>query len=313
MTEPMKAIRFDRYGPPDVLRYVDAPRPIPSAGQVLVRIRAASLNPIDWKLRSGAMKAFIPLVLPTGAGQDLAGEIAMVGEGVSDLKIGDAVFAMTDMMPAGAYAEFVALNADWVARKPAALDFAQAAAVPMGALTAWQAIVELGGLSGGDRLFVHGAGGNVGGWAVRIGHALGAEVTAAATARSRDAVLACGADTFVDYDAEPFETGRAEMDVVLDTLSGEFEARSLGMLRKGGILVSTLAPPSAEALASRGLRGAMVAAKPNGAQLGHIGEMIDIGAPPPVIGRLMTLEDAAEAHRLGEAGQVKGKIVLDVP
>jgi len=295
-----------------VLEYADRDRPEAGAGQVLIRIRAASVNPIDRKLRSGAMKAIIPLELPTGAGQDVAGEITAVGDGIDDLKVGDAVFAMMGVTPAGAYAEYVVLDRTTVARKPHTLDFVNAAAVPMGALTAWQAIVDLGELKSGTRLFVHAAGGNVGGWAVRIGHALGAHVTAAAAASDRDDVTALGADAFVDYQAGPFEQATRDIDVVLDPLSDDIQARSWGIIKPGGILVSTLMVEEPDEAKARGVRAAVVQGHSDGGELTLIAKMIDDRKLTPHIGRIMSLDEAAEAQRLGEAGEVKGKIVLEM-
>ncbi len=308
----MKAARYDRYGGPEVLEYADREKPDAGAGQVLIRIHAASVNPMDWKLRSGAMKDLIPLELPTGAGQDVAGEIAAVGDGVNEFKVGDAVYAMMGVTPAGAYAEYVVLDRTAVARKPDTLDFVSAAAVPMGALTAWQAIVDLGGVKAGSRLFVHAAGGNVGSWAVMIGHALGAHVIAAASAKDRDDVRALGADVFVDYETGPFEHAAREMDVVFDPLAGDIQARSWGIIKPGGILVSTLVANEPGEAKARGVRAAEVRGHSDGAQLALIAKMIDERKLAPHIGRVMPLDQAGEAQRLGEAGEVKGKIVLEV-
>ncbi len=312
MTETMKAARFSEYGGPDVLSVVEVARPEPAAGQALIKIHAASVNPIDWKIRSGAMKAFIPLPLPSGAGQDLAGVIVAVGTGVTDVKVGDEVYAMMGMEGAGAYAEFVALDRAAFALKPKSLDFENAAATPMGALTAWQAIVDLGGLKSGDRLFVHAAAGNVGGWAVRIGKALGAHVTAAGRAADRDALTALGAETFVDYDARPFEAAAKDFDVVLDPLAGDIQARSWSILKPGGILVSTLMAQEPGDQKARGVHADTVHAVSNGERLARIAEMIDAGGLKPTVGRVLFLSDAAEAQRLGESGAVKGKIVLTI-
>ncbi len=308
----MKAVRYDRYGGPEVLKYANREMPEAGAGQVLIRIHAASVNPMDWKLRSGAMKDLIPLELPTGAGQDVAGEIAAIGDGVDEFKVGDAVYAMMGITPAGAYAEYVVLDRTAVARKPDTLDFVSAAAVPMGALTAWQAIVDLGGLKAGDRLFIHAAGGNVGSWAVMIGHALGAHVTAAASAKDRDHVIALGADVFVDYEAGPFEQAARDMDLVFDPLAGDIQARSWGVIKPGGILVSTLVAKEPEEAKARGVRAAEVRGHSDGAQLALIAKMIDERKLGPQIGRVMPLDQAAEAQKLGEASQVNGKIVLEI-
>ena len=306
----MTAVRFHKYGGPAVLQVEQIERPSPGPGQVLVRVHAASVNPVDWKLRQGDMKAMFDVTFPSTAGEDLAGVVEEVGDGVEGLRVGDAVYAMMAATLTGAYAEFAVLDAAAVGRKPASLDFNTAAAVPMGALTAWQGIVGQGGLQAGTRLFVHGAGGNVGGMAVQIAHALGAEVTAAASAGYRALVEGWGADRFLDYGAGRFEDEVADMDIVFDTLGGEMQARSWGMLKPGGILVSVVGIADPGAAAAHGARAAGFGAVPDGEQLGRIAEMIDAGHVRPNIGATLPLADAAEAQELNRTGKVKGKIVL---
>jgi len=313
MAETMKAARFHGYGGPEVLVIERAAKPDPGPGQVLMRVHAASVNPIDWKLREGALKAFVPVLLPATAGQDLAGVIAAVGDGVTDLHVGDAVFAMTATGAFGAYAEYAVLDRSAVALKPKTLNFVQAAAVPMGALTAWQGIVEAGGLKAGDKLFVHAAAGNVGGMAVQIAHALGAHVTAAASAEARSLVEGYGGESFVDYRAERFEDAARGMDIVFDTLAGEMQARSWGILKPGGILVSTLGIADPDAAAAHGVRGTGISCTPNGAQLGRVAGMVEAGQVRPNVGAVLTLDEAAKAQELNRTGVTKGKIVLTVP
>ncbi|MBV9656051.1 MAG: NADP-dependent oxidoreductase [Acetobacteraceae bacterium] len=310
MPAMMRAVRFHDYGGPEVLVLEDVPKPEPGAGQVLIRIRAASVNPIDWKLRAGLLNAMFPVQFPAIAGQDLAGTVDAVGEGVTDLKQGDAVFAMTASTQRGAYAEYVALDRAAVAVKPASLDFVAAAAVPMGALTAWQGVVEAGGLKAGDQVFVHAAAGNVGGMAVQIAHALGAHVTAGAAGDSRSLVSGYGADRFVDYGSERFEDTVQDMDIVFDTLAGDMQARSWAMLKRGGILVSTLGIGDAQQAEARGVRAAGFGCVPDGGQLARIAAMIDRGQIRPRIGAVLPLAEAAKAQSLNESGAVKGKIVL---
>lgn len=306
----MTAVRFHKYGGPDVLRLEQVERPDPGPGQVLVRVHAASVNPVDWKLRRGDLKGMMDVTFPSTAGQDLAGVVEAAGDGVTAIQPGDAVYAMMPTGQTGAYAEYAVLDEGGVAHKPASLDFNAAAAVPMGALTAWQGIVGQGGLGAGTRLFVHAAGGNVGGMAVQIAHALGAHVTAAASAGSRALVEGWGADHFVDYGAGRFEDAVDGMDIVFDTLGGEMQARSWGLLKSGGVLVSTVGiadPGQAEA---HGVRAAMFGAVPDGKQLARIAEMADAGQVRPNVGTVLPLAEAAEAQEMNRTGRVKGKVVL---
>ena len=308
----MTAVRFHKYGGPNVLQLEQVERPDPGPEQVLVRVHAASVNPVDWKLREGALKGMFEVLFPSTAGQDLAGVVEAVGEGVTGLQAGDAVYAMMPVSPTGAYAEYAVLDAAAVAHKPASLDFTTAAAVPMGALTAWQGIVGQGGLQTGCRLFVHAAGGNVGGMAVQIARALGAHVTAAASAGSRALVEGWGVDRFLDYGAKRFEDEMEGMDIVLDTLGGEMQERSWGLLKPGGILVSIVQPPDPAQAEARGVRALRFSAVPDGAQLGRIAEMVDAGQIRPDVGAVLPLAEAAEAQEMSRTRRVKGKIVLTV-
>ena len=312
MAETMTAVRFHEYGGPEVLVLEQAPKPEPGPGQVLVRVHAASVNPIDWKLREGTLKAFMPLHFPAVAGEDLAGVIEAVGDGVTDLRAGDAVFAMTAPDALGAYAEYAVLDRAAVALKPKRLDFVPAASVPMGALTAWQGVVEAGGLKSGDRLFVHGAAGNVGGMAVQIAHALGAHVTAAASAAARPLVEGFGAEHFVDYGAGRFEDAARDMDIVFDTLGGEMQTRSWGLLKPGGILVSTVGIADPGQAEVHHVRAAGFGCTPNGEQLSRVAEMIEAGKVRPNVATVLPLGEAAKAQELSQTGGAKGKIVLTV-
>jgi NADPH:quinone reductase-like Zn-dependent oxidoreductase len=312
MTETMIAVRFHDYGGPEVLRVEPVPKPAPGPGQVLIRIRAASVNPIDWKLRQGALKEMIPLQLPAIAGQDIAGTVEAVGDGVTDVAVGETVFAMSGTTAGGAYAEYVALDRSEVAHAPRSLDMVQAASIPMGALTAWQGVVDAGGLKVGDRVFVHAAAGNVGGMAVQIAHALGAHVTAGASAEARAMVESYGAERVIDYKTERFEDLVRDQDIVFDTLAGEIQARSWGMLKPGGIMVSTLGIADPGQAQARGVRATGMGCTPNGEQLRRVAEMVDAGRIRTNVGTVMPLEKAAEAQALNQAGGAKGKIVLTV-
>lgn len=313
MTELMKAVRYHEYGGPETLVVEQIPKPLPESGQVLVRIHATSVNPVDWRLREGEMKAFIQVQFPATVGRDLAGVIDTVGAEVTRLRPGDEVFAVMPREAFGAYAEYAVLDDSAVALKPTTLDFVQAAAIPMSALVAWQAMVEAGGLKAGDKVFVHAAAGSVGGIAVQIASALGAHVTAAASAESRSMVEGYGAQRFVDYAAETFEDMVDGQDIVLDTIAGDIQERSWGLLKPNGIMISTLGIADPNRAKELGVRATSVVCTPSAEQLSRIAEMIDAGKIRTNIAAVLTLDEAAKAQELNRTGALKGKIVLAVP
>ena len=225
--ETMKAVRMYDYGGSDVLVYEDVPRPAPAPDEVLVKVRAASVNPMDWKMREGYVRAWIDLPMPSTLGRDLAGDVVAVGSAVTDFKVGDAVFGSVHM-GLGTHAEYVAVPAAELAPKPASLDYEQAAAVGLPALAAWQALVELGGVSAGQTVLIHAAAGGVGSFAVQIAHHLGAHVIGTASQANAEFVRSLGADEVIDYEHTCFEDVVHDVDFVLDTIGDDTQARSWG-------------------------------------------------------------------------------------
>jgi NADPH:quinone reductase-like Zn-dependent oxidoreductase len=228
----MRAVRFHDYGPPDVLRVETGPRPEPGEGEVLVRVHSAGVNPIDWKYRAGYLKEFMPLELPHIPGFDLAGTVAEVGAGVSDLSPGDEVFGRGS----GTYAEYAVAPATTLALKPAGVSFDQAATLAIGGVTAWAGLFEAAKLERGQRLLVHGGAGGVGSFVVQLGCWKGAHVIATASAGNLDLVRRLGADEGIDHTAVRFEDEVHDLDVVFDTVGGEVTERSWGVLRPDGML-----------------------------------------------------------------------------
>lgn len=308
----MKAIRIHQFGGPEVLRHEDAPRPVPGAGEVLIRVHAAGVNPVDWKIREGRLQGRISHHLPLTLGWDVAGVIEQCGVSVSQFNVGDAVYARPDMARDGAYAEYIVVRASEVALKPKSLDFIHAAAVPLSALTAWQSLFDAGDLQPGQKILIHAGAGGVGHYAVQFAHWKGAHVITTASARNADFVRALGADEVIDYTRSPFEKAVRDVDVVFDTVGGEVQQRSWRILKKGGILVSVLALTVPEAAQQQGWRSAYVFVQPNAAQLAQIAGLIDSGQVQPVVDNVLPLHEAAQAHALIQGAHTRGKIVLRV-
>lgn len=320
----MRAVVQDRFGGPDVLRLADVPRPAPLPTEVLVRVHAAGINPVDWKTRAGSGMARVlgepsPGGRPFIVGWDVAGVVEEVGYGVTTLAAGDRVYGMPWFpRAAGAYAEYVTAPSRQFAHAPRTLDHRHAAGVPLAALTAWQALVDTARVQPGQRVLVHAAAGGVGHLAVQLARHLGAHVVGTASARHHAWLAAHGVDDVVDYTRTRFEEAVAPVDVVIDLVGDRHDAtstRSLAVLRPGGLLVAVpggVSPALAEAAAARGVRATAILVEPDGAALGRIAALIDAGAVAVEVEESFPLADAAAAHARGETGRTRGKLVLDV-
>lgn len=308
----MKAIRIHEYGGPEVLRYEDAPKPELAEGDVLVRVHAAGINPVDWKIRQGYLKDKIPYPLPFIPGWDLSGVVEAVAPGAEGFKPGDEVYSRPDIARNGAYAEYIAVRASELARKPASISHEEAAGVPLAAITAWHALFETAGLSAGQTVLIHAASGGVGSFAVQFAKWRGARVIGTASAANHELLRRLGADEVIDYRTTRFEDVARDVDVVFDTIGGETQERSWGVLRKGGILVSIVSPPSEEKARTHGVRQGYIFIGPNAAWLTEIARLIDEGRVRPVIGEVLPLSEARRAHELSQSGHARGKIVLRV-
>jgi NADPH:quinone reductase-like Zn-dependent oxidoreductase len=308
----MRSVRFHSYGGPDVLVLEEVPRPQAGAGEVLIRVYAASVNPIDWKVRAGHVKDLLPHRLPLIPGWDASGVVEAVGPDVTAFKMGDAVYGMLDFMRNGAYAEFVVAKARDLAPKSRSIDHIQAAAVPLAALTAWQSLFEVAGLAPDHTVLIHAAAGGVGHFAVQFAKWKGARVIATASAGNKSFLLELGADVVIDYQTSRFEEAASEVDVILDLIGGDTQERSWQVLKKGGILVATLGISSPETARQYGVRGERVGVHADAAQLTQIAGLIDAGVFKPAVTTILPLAEAARAHELSQAGHVRGKIVLQV-
>lgn len=310
MTTTMRAIRQEVLGGPEVLREAEVPRPEPGISQVLVRVHAAGVNPTDWSHRAFPIFLGAP---PFTLGWDVSGVVEATGFGVTLFQPGDEVFGMLPYPHgAGSHAEYVAAPARAFAGKPRNVDHVQAAALPLAALTAWQALNDTARLAAGQRVLIHAAAGGVGHLAVQIARARGAYVIGTASARNHDLVRGLGADEMIDYQATDFATAVSDVDVVLDTVGGDYPARSLRTLRAGGRLISLLPFPAevAEEAAARGLRAQVMLVEHDHGGLSAIADLVTDGKLRPVIAATFPLSDAAKAHELGEKRHVAGKLVL---
>jgi len=312
MMTTMKAMRLHAYGGPEVLAFEEAPRPQAGAGEVVVRVHAAGVNPLDWKVRAGHVKAWLQHKLPLIPGWDVSGVVEAVAPGETAVKVGDAVYGMLDFERDGAYAEYVAARALILALKPNSIDFTQGAAVPLASLTAWQSLFEVARLQSGQAVLIHGGAGGVGHFAVQFAKWRGARVIATASAANESFLRELGADEVIDYRSTKFEKAVHDVDVVLDTIGGDAQLRSWQVLRRGGILVATLGISSPEAARDRGVRGEGILVHPDATQLGQIAALIDEGTVKPAVAKVLPLAEASRAHELSQTGHVRGKIVLQV-
>ena len=303
----MKAIIINEYGDNQVVQLVDAARPEPRAGELLVRVHAAGVNPLDWKIRDGAGQR-MGMRLPIGLGSEIAGTVEQLGEGAGDLKVGDAVFGI---IRSGGFADYAIARAGEMALMPAGLDFIEAAAVPLGALTAWQALFGLAGLQPGQRLFITNGSGGVGSLALQIAKSIGAQVTAMASSANQAYVRGLGADEFISHDLELFENTVREMDVVFDTVGGDIFQRAFAPLKKGGFMVTAVAFPQDEAR-QHGVGVARVLCQPDAAQLAAIRTLVEAGGLKAKVGAVLPLADIRQALALVQAGHTRGKVVLQI-
>ena len=306
----MKAIRLHAYGGAENLVLEEVPTPAVQPDELLVRVHAAGINPVDWKVRAGLLADFLPHQLPLIPGYDLSGVVEDVGAEVRGFSKGDAVFAFLDLTRGGAYAEYATVKAAEAALKPETLGHAQAAAVPLAALTAWQALFDVAGLQAGQQVLIHAAAGGVGHFAVQLARWVGAHVIGTASATNQQFLRELGAHETVDYTSVPFEEAAREVEVVLDLIEGEIRERSWPVLKRGGILVSTLPPePDPKTLQQFGVRGETMLVQPNGSELGEIAQLIDGKELKPVV-TTYPFQKIRRAHQMSETGHTRGKLVL---
>jgi NADPH:quinone reductase-like Zn-dependent oxidoreductase len=290
----MRVMRYDETGPSSVMHIATAPKPTPKPGEVVVQVAAAGVNPIDALLRQdgqGAGAATFPAIF----GHDISGRVVATGAGVDPVMLGKDVFALVSWR-GGGYAEYVSVSADLVVPKPPRLSYAQAAAVPLAALTAYQALFVEGRLTAGQRILIHGGASGVGHIAVQLAKHAGARVVATTSADNLEYVRTIGADMAVDYRTKRLESAIGQVNFVLDTVGGDALNRSYRMIRPGGTLISTVATPDSAQLTERKLKGARVSVHPDRNNLREIALLIQTGAVTPTVSRMYPLSDAAIAQ-----------------
>jgi len=315
----MKAVVFESFGDRSVLNFHDVPTPRPEANEVLVKVAYAAVNPVDWKIREGFLQSLLPHELPIVPGWDAAGTVESVGANVTKFKTGDRVYAYCrkPVVKWGAYAEYISLDEAFVALAPKRFSLAEAAAVPLVALTAWQALFGIAKLKSGDRVLIHAGAGGVGGMAIQFAKWCGATVYTTASKRNHSYVKELGADVIVDYTTEDFvEVCRKEnpqgFEVIFDCAGGDTLERSYDLLAAGGYLVTIVDQPDDAKAEARGAKASFHFVEPNGAQLRSIADLIDAEIVQSLEITELPISDVKKAHELIESHHTKGKIVLRV-
>jgi NADPH:quinone reductase-like Zn-dependent oxidoreductase len=307
----LKAIRVHRFGPPEVISYEDIPKPEAGEGEVVVRVKAAGIGPWDASVRSG--KSALPQPLPLTLGSDICGVVDSIGPGVEEPKIGDEVFGVTNEHFTGAYAEYAVAKAAMIASKPTTLNDTHAASVPVVAVTAWQMLFDYARLAPGQSVLIHGGAGNVGAYAVQLAKQAGALVIATANGKDAGYLRSLGTDGVIDYRLKRFEDRVKEVEVIIDTVGGETLDRSYGILKRGGILVSSATVPSEEQAAPCGIRAVFLLVQVTRERLQKIAGLIDAGKLRTEVGEVLWLDEARRGHEMLEgAPHRRGKIVIKV-
>jgi len=312
-TQPMmKAIVVHEYGGAEVLHYEEAPRPQPNDNEVLIRVLAASVNPVDAAIRSGKYAEYFHTKLPLIPGMDAAGVIEKAGSKITALKAGDPVYAFFTLREEGGYGEFALAKEGEVARKPSSITYEEAAAVPAAGSTAWQALVDAAKLGAGQTVLIHGGSGGVGHFAIQIAKARGARVIATASTANQEFLKKLGVDQAIDYTATKFEDVVKDVDVVLDAVGGDTLRRSYSVVKKGGIIVTIAGEPDQAALDAHGIRGVSISAAPKSETFAELTRLIEDGKVKPVVTQVFPLAEVAKAQEQIATRHTRGKIILRV-
>jgi NADPH:quinone reductase-like Zn-dependent oxidoreductase len=308
----MKAVVVNEYGGPDVLKYQDAPRPEPKEDEILVRVMAAGVNPVDSYVRQGMFAKRGLDNRPMIIGSDIAGVVEKTGASIRKFKTGDAVYCYLSVTRGGGYAEFAIAKESETALKPRNIDFVEAAAVPLAATTAWQALIDTAKIDKDQTVLIHGGSGGVGSFAIQIAKARSAKVIATASTEHQTLLKQLGVDQAIDYTTIKFEDVAKDVDVVLNCVRADALSRSYGVVKKGGIIVSITDEPDKTECAKHGIRGIRLGAHPDSKVLEELTKLIDARKMTPIVSQTFPLADASKAHQQIETHHTLGKIVLKV-
>jgi NADPH:quinone reductase-like Zn-dependent oxidoreductase len=307
----VRKVRIHRFGGPDVLQIDSLEPSLPDASQVLVSVKAASINPVDFKIRTGKYPAVKEDRLPYTLGRDVSGVVEKCGAQATLFQIGDEVFGMVGIV-GGGYAEKAVLDLQAISRKPALIDHVHAAAIPLAGQTAWQGLFRHGQLKSGQSVLIHGGSGGVGHFAIQFAKAKGARVLTTVATANVEFARGLGADVVIDYKTQRFEDQAKDLDMVFDLIDGDTRDRSWKLLKRGGVLVSTLTEPSQETALRHGVRALRYTVEANGSELAEIADLVVSGKVKPHVDKIFRLEEAAEAMAVVEHGGSVGKVVLSL-
>ena len=308
----MKAVQIHQFGGLDELKYEEAPKPVIAPDEVLIKVFASGVNPIDWKVRKGYMKDRVSYTFPLIPGWDVSGQVEEVGKHVKQFKIGDEVYGRPDTTRNGSYAEYIAVRESELSYKPKSIDHVHSAAVPLAGLTAWQGLIEHGKLQQAQKVLIQGGSGGVGTYAVQIAKWKGAKVFATASEKNTEFLKELGADQVIDYHKTDLESKLHDIDVVFDLIGGDTQLKLAKTLKKNGILVSTVGITNQDAIKQMGIYGVSYMAKSTPSDLQQLASLIDQGKLKPIVSKVFPLKNAKEAQELSEEGHTKGKIVLKI-
>jgi NADPH:quinone reductase-like Zn-dependent oxidoreductase len=310
----MKAIVIEKYGSKEELIEKEVPKPVPKEGEVQIEMHAASVNPIDWKLRAGYLQEMLPFSFPIILGWDAAGVVSEIGPGVSTVSVGDRVFVRPETTAEGTYAEYIVTHEHLLAKIPDNISFEEAAAVPLAGLTAYQCLVDFAQLRAGDKVLIHAGSGGVGSLGIQIAKSLGYFVATTGSSKNEEFLESLGADIVIKYDQQDFQQELKDYDLVVDTMGGEIQAKSFQVLKKGGTLVSIVQPPDEKKAEEMGINAKFHLLIPNGKQLSELADLMAAGKLKPVVGSIFELSEQGlrDAHALSETHHAKGKIVIRI-